>query len=181
VTSDFSLAKNLTSLKLSGNLLSGTLDTPFAQMTWLVQLNLAGNVFTGSIPTVMGSFTSLKVLNLGRNLLEGTVPPSFSSLVSLVELGLQGTGLKGELPESLFSATRNLQVIRLEDNAFVGQFPLLVSIPTLKELYFSNNYFSGLPINGFQNLPVLSVIDGSNNNVSSLTISVEYMLLFSLL
>ncbi|XP_062148590.1 probable LRR receptor-like serine/threonine-protein kinase At5g63710 isoform X3 [Alnus glutinosa] len=95
--------KFLVSLELQNNNLSGVLPDYLANMTHLQNINLANNNFHGSIPVPWGQLSSLKHLVLRGNHLSGPIPDSIANITGLTELDLSSNGLSGRIPVQLFS------------------------------------------------------------------------------
>ena len=114
----FGNLSKLVHLDLSGNALSGTLDTDsFVQLTSLVTLNLSFNRFEGTIPDAFQRYQQLTVLNLSGNCLTGELPLSLSCLVELQELKLYCNQLTGVIPNTM-SALQNLVKVNLSQNRY---------------------------------------------------------------
>lgn len=113
---------SLTSLRLSGNRLTGVLPSSFrdsmVQVLWLN--NQDGGGMSGPID-VVGAMVGLTQLWLHGNQFTGSIPDSIGDLTSLRQLNLNGNRLVGQIPQSL--ANMHLQVLDLNNNMFMGSIP----------------------------------------------------------
>lgn len=92
--------KNLLSLDISGNRLSGPLAVEaFTGMDFLTSLNLSKNEINGSLPSDLAKMKRLSLLDLSNNHLTGKIPGSFGNFSSLKHLNLSFNHLEGHVPE----------------------------------------------------------------------------------
>ncbi|XP_011094724.1 probable LRR receptor-like serine/threonine-protein kinase At1g67720 [Sesamum indicum] len=92
----------VTSIKLSGKNLSGSIPAQFTNLDGLVELWLDNNSLSGSIPDFSGC-PNLKRIHLENNQLTGDLPASLADLSSLRELYVQNNMLSGEVPSALLN------------------------------------------------------------------------------
>ncbi|XP_057778995.1 probable LRR receptor-like serine/threonine-protein kinase At1g67720 [Salvia miltiorrhiza] len=92
----------ITSIKLSGKNLSGTIPVEFTKLGGLVQLWLDNNSLSGPIPDFSGC-PNLKIIHLEDNQLNGELPPSLADLSNLRELYVQDNLLTGKIPSGLLN------------------------------------------------------------------------------
>ncbi|KAI3447623.1 hypothetical protein Pfo_004288 [Paulownia fortunei] len=90
----------ITSIKLSGKNLTGTIPIELTKLSGLVELWLDNNSLSGSIPNFSGC-PNLKKIHLEDNQLTGELPSSLADLSNLVELYVQNNMLSGEVPSGL--------------------------------------------------------------------------------
>ncbi|XP_061349326.1 receptor-like kinase TMK3 [Gastrolobium bilobum] len=113
---------SLTSLRLSGNRLSGSIPATFTQSSiqvlWLNDQE--GGGLSGPID-VIASMTFLRQLWLHGNQFTGTIPQNIGNLTSLQELNLNSNQLVGLIPESL--ADMDLEILVLNNNKLMGPIP----------------------------------------------------------
>ncbi|CAL9762605.1 unnamed protein product [Musa acuminata subsp. burmannicoides] len=185
---------NLTTLKLSMNLLEGPIPRSLSSIfptQELELLDLSHNQINGSIPSFMCNLRQLHILdlsdnqisdeipccwqvpnflsyiNLANNKLSGEIPSSIGKLTRLESLHLNNNSLHGHLPLSLKSCSR-LIFLDLGDNKFSGNIPMWIAqnFRNLKVLRLCSNMFSGnIPIELGQ-LFYLHVIDLAKNKLS---------------
>ncbi|XP_016648365.1 PREDICTED: receptor-like protein 12 isoform X2 [Prunus mume] len=161
--------ENLTQLiyvDLSMNKFNGSV--PFFSMAKnLTQINLSSNLLTGQINSYhWENLTNLVFLDLRYNLLNGTIPPSLFSLSLLQKLQLSNNQFSGQLLE--FATISVLDTLDLSSNKLEGPIPM--SIFNLRELLIlslsSNNFSGSFPLNGLPQLKNLSSLDLSYNSLS---------------
>ncbi|KAG4976797.1 hypothetical protein JHK82_036083 [Glycine max] len=119
----------------------------------LEEVTLSRNNLSGEIPSSLGLLRNLKVLDLSGNKFEQCLPHSLGNLSHLLKLDLSFNGFSCRIPESL----RGLQSLHFLDLSFnrFGNFgvPLFLrEIPTLKEVYLSGNFLSGVIPEIWENL-----------------------------
>ncbi|CAN6219516.1 unnamed protein product [Urochloa humidicola] len=153
----------VTTIKLSGMRLNGTLGYNMNQLTSLIQLdmsnnylggsdipynlppnleslNLAGNNFTGTVPYSISQMVALRDLNLGRNQLS-YANDMFNQLTNLTALDLSYNNFSGNIPQS-FNSLSSLKTLYLQNNKFSGSIDVLANLP-LTDLNVENNQFTG--------------------------------------
>ncbi|CAG9463910.1 unnamed protein product [Pedinophyceae sp. YPF-701] len=113
--------------------------------TGLETLNLAGLCIGGQLPVELADAVLLRLLDLSSNRFEGPLPESgehkWSEHAFLTDMAIHLNGFTGSLPDSLGKGAHRLQ-----------------------RLVFRNNDFDVIPASLAQ-LPYMSVLDGTNNNV----------------
>ena len=70
-------------LRLSNNLLTGTLPAAVFNLTSLLTLQLANNSFQGTLSDQVGQLRLLQTLDLSDNRLSGSLPPSIANATAL--------------------------------------------------------------------------------------------------
>ncbi|KZV31402.1 putative LRR receptor-like serine/threonine-protein kinase [Dorcoceras hygrometricum] len=161
------LSKNLVSLRLGDNELSGGLSVGFENLVNLTELQLQNNRFTGTIPTTLGNLSKLQLMDLSGNELLGCIPPSLSKLSRLYSLHLEKNHLNGSISSS-FGNFQYLQQLDLSENQLTGAIPEnVMSLSSLTlSMNLAHNQLSGaLPsqVGGLKNLEYLDV---SENELS---------------
>ncbi|KAG1355070.1 receptor-like protein EIX1 [Cocos nucifera] len=150
----------LESLHLSNNNLSGELPLSMKGCRSLVTLDLGLNGLTGAIPTWIGeSLLSLKILRLRSNRLVGNIPSNLSRLSALQFLDLADNNLSGTIPSS-FGNFIAMKVVRKTHGTRL-----------LKSPDYDENMqviFKGLDIEYISILPLVILMDLSENNLSGM-------------
>ncbi|CAL5407591.1 unnamed protein product [Camellia sinensis] len=144
---------------LSGNRLSGSMDSPFSSSIEyshqkLQVLDLSHNALSGNIPSAVGDFSSLQVLNLSRNSLDGGIPASIGGLKALDTLDLSENSLSGSIPLEIGGAI-SLKELNLEKNALAGTIPASIQNSSSLSLFYSammTNHTKDIPILSRNNL-----------------------------
>lgn len=160
----------LVSLSLASNNFNGPIPPSIGKMTNLFLLDLTDNKLSGTIPVSDGTSPGLDLLlkarhfHLGKNQFTGGIPSNlFSSNMSLIHVLFDSNQLSGSFPSTL-KLVQTLEVIRLDRNSLTG--PILfnfTSLPSLSELYLSNNKFSG-SMPDLSGMKALTYVDMSNNS-----------------
>ncbi|XP_021820459.1 receptor-like protein 12 [Prunus avium] len=129
----FSMAKNLTLINLSSNLLTGQINSSnWENLTNLENLDLRFNLLNGTIPPSLFSLSLLQKLQLSNNQFSGQLPVFGGGIFLLDTLDLSSNKLEGPIPMSIFNLT-GLKILSLSSNNFSGSFPLEL-LPQLKNL-----------------------------------------------
>jgi len=130
-------------LNMNWNLLKGQLPRELRCLESLTSLNLSGNQLTGSLdPESFECLVALKTLDLSFNLLDGSIPNVFNHMKKLSMLNLSGNRLTGCLPESL-SCLRGLEILKLNGNMLTGEIPdSFTCLTHLVEVNLSQNQFT---------------------------------------
>ncbi|KAL5720183.1 non-specific serine/threonine protein kinase [Ranunculus cassubicifolius] len=115
------ISNQLTNLYLSNNLISGNIPTGIENLQNLIILSLHVNSFTGHIPTTIGNLQKLQILSLKENRLSGEIPSTLRNMSSLFGLDLQNNKLTGNIAPAL--RNQNLKQLYLSQNKFTGPIP----------------------------------------------------------
>ncbi|CAL5343759.1 unnamed protein product [Camellia sinensis] len=156
---------------LSGNRLSGSMDSPFSSSIEYSQqklqvLDLSHNALSGNIPSAVGDFSSLQVLNLSRNSLDGGIPASIGGLKALDTLDLSENSLSGSIPLEIGGAI-SLKELNLEKNALAGTIPASIqNCLSLSLLILSSNNLVGPIPAAIAKLTNLQIVDLSFNKLT---------------
>ncbi|XP_066377507.1 protein STRUBBELIG-RECEPTOR FAMILY 8-like [Miscanthus floridulus] len=152
----------VTSIKLSGMELNGTLGYQLSSLQALKTMDLSNNYLHDSIPYQLPS--NLTYLNLAKNNFSGNLPYSISNLVSLEYLNLSHNSLFQEIGE-LFGSLNSLSELDVSFNNLTGNLPFSMgSLSKLSSLNIANYNFSGMIPQGFSSIPNLIV--GGNSFVN---------------
>ncbi|KAG8089540.1 hypothetical protein GUJ93_ZPchr0011g28638 [Zizania palustris] len=167
-----SFSQSLYSIRLGGNLLSGSIPESIGNVIGLLHLVLDGNNLAGSIPWQLSKCKKLELIDLSSNQLQGHVPSELGNLEQLVALKLHTNNLSGELVhrrttfQSYHSVTEALllgfawqQAQRC--NSIVDQLAEVSDHPRL-----GNNELTGASPTSIGALLQLELLDLSQNNLS---------------
>ncbi|KAG6778695.1 hypothetical protein POTOM_015038 [Populus tomentosa] len=140
---------NITSLKLNGLNLGGTLNSDFGLFTSIVEIDISDNHIGGDIPLSLPSTLRNLCVNLNlafisglanqfslaRNQFSGRIPDTLYSLTQLLDLSFHNNLLSGEIPD-VFPEMTSLINMDLSGNNLSGQLPpsmgILSSLTTLE-------------------------------------------------
>lgn len=162
---DIGACDNLSTLDLTGNMLSGTLDpSSLSDLQKLSVLNLSCNNITGEIPDIFNIVKRLTVLNLSCNSFYGELPPTLSCLKNLEELKLQNNNLVGDIHES-FSSLLSLTDVNLANNSFSSGANAFNFCTKLKRLVLNNNCLENHLHPSISNLRSLDLCYMHNNKL----------------
>ncbi|MQL89252.1 hypothetical protein Taro_021822 [Colocasia esculenta] len=159
--------RNLTSLDLSGNMISGRLLN-FSGLESMGYLNLSGNQIQGS---VMGVFQGpLQLIDLSSNQLQGHISQVTSNSSfnwsGLVYLDLSRNHLSGEFFPNLNEA-HSLKHLDLAGNRFSPQkFPSIAYLTSLEYLNLSGTGLTGKIPAEISRLVSLTTLDLSRNRLT---------------
>jgi Leucine-rich repeat (LRR) protein len=160
--------RNLVSLDLGTNFLTGPIPESIGQLNKLQSLHLNNNNLTGTLPSAIENCTNLRQLNLRENNLTGNLQfINFTKLSSLQLLDLFHNSFTGEIPESIYTC-KNLDALRLSGNNLSGQIsPDIVNLKALS--------FLSLSVNNFVNLTGTLQILSKCTNLSTLLMSKSFI------
>ncbi|XP_031265021.1 receptor-like protein EIX1 [Pistacia vera] len=166
LNNQFGQYKNLGSLSLTLNSISGLIPSSLGELSSLEVLDLSNNELNGSIPSSLGALSFLKDLDFSGNKLNGPVPPSLGELSSLEVLNLYDNELNDPVPSSL-GALSSLEALHLSNNKLNGPIPsALGALSSLKDLDLSNNKLNGQIPSSLEALSSLKDLDLSNNKLN---------------
>ncbi|CAK7327378.1 unnamed protein product [Dovyalis caffra] len=145
---------SLTDLDLSGNSLNGSLPPFISRLKNLGTLVLSNNLLSGNID-IPWKEMSLSTIDLSRNNLSGDIPDSICFSPYLEVLKLFSNNFSGELSPSLQNCT-GLSLLDLGENKFSGTIPKWVgdNLSILSELGLRGN----MSVETFQSNYVISLI-----------------------
>ncbi|MQL95275.1 hypothetical protein Taro_027941 [Colocasia esculenta] len=156
---------NLTMLRLSTNLLTGTLPASIGNLQNLRSLELGDNKFAGGIPSSFGKLSQLTVLSLGGNELEGSIPVSLGYYKNLLSLNLSHNNLSGVVPREVLSLSSLSNYLDLSHNNLAGSLPSEVrNLRNLNKLDVSENRLAGKFPDGIGECQVLQYLHMEGNN-----------------
>ena len=154
----------LTVLELNRNFLSGQLPASLAKLKKLTKLSLGGNKLSGAIPVEFGDLSELEFLWLDFNEFSGAIPPTLAKLQNLRELGLGENNLTEG--HGVVSQLVALEKFWLHDNSFSGSLPDLSALPNLNFVNLRGNYLEGSIPSSYGERPNLEVLLLDNNRLT---------------
>ncbi|XP_010511092.1 PREDICTED: probable leucine-rich repeat receptor-like protein kinase At1g35710 isoform X3 [Camelina sativa] len=150
----------------SSSLLNLSLFYPFEELQTLNLSNLGCQGWFDDINGYksLGRLKSLEILDLSNNGVNNSILPFLSTASSLKTLILHGNFMEGTFPIKELKNLRNLELLDLSENKFVGPVPDLANFRNLQGLDLSDNEFSGsLEKKGLCQLKNLLELDLSQN------------------
>jgi len=134
--------KNLGTLVLSNNLLSGNINIPWEEMS-LSHLDLSRNNLFGDIPDSICFSPYLQVLKLLGNNFSGELSPSLQNCTGLILLDVGENRLSGSITEWVGDNLSILSALGLRGSMFSGNIPgQLCRLPHLDILDLAHNHLS---------------------------------------
>jgi len=133
---------------------------PFKPLNWNVNSSICTSWNGVTCSEDRSQIIAIRLPGFGFN---GTIPANtISKIKGLQKLSLRSNNIIGPLPD--FAVWKNLSVVNLSNNRFIGEIPLSLSnLSHLAYLNLANNALSGeIPD---INLPLLKQLNLSNNNL----------------
>ncbi|RZC54369.1 hypothetical protein C5167_013221 [Papaver somniferum] len=158
----------LKGLALSGNNFTGTLPATFANLKDMIDL-IAGTNFSGKIPDFIGNWTKLLRLDMRGTSMEGPIPSTIFRLKNLTTLRI--SDLKGpNMPFPDLRDMNSMQLLELRNCLIYGSIPsnIVEIMPGLKKLDLSFNGLTG-DIQSLQEIPSLQNMYLTNNSLTGQT------------
>ncbi|KAI3962677.1 hypothetical protein MKW92_006106 [Papaver armeniacum] len=156
----------LQKLKISGNLVIGSILHLISNAPLLVRLSAADCSIQGSLPSSFYNLSQLQYLDLYDNSITGDIHSLISKLKYLYHLDLSRNNFHGSLSSSLYNLSQ-LLYLGLSYNSITGD--IHSSISNLKYLYhldLSRNNFHGSLSSSLYNLSQLQYLDLSYNSIT---------------
>ncbi|XP_010468302.1 PREDICTED: receptor-like protein kinase HAIKU2 [Camelina sativa] len=161
--SELRFLKNLVSLGLFENRLTGEIPKEFGDFKSLVALSLYRNQLTGKLPKRLGSWTGFKHIDVSENFLEGQIPPDMCKKGVMTHLLMLRNRFTGQFPES-YAKCKTLIRIRVSNNSLSRVIPSGIwGLPNLQFLDLASNRFEGNLTDDIGNAKSLGSLDLSNN------------------
>ncbi|CAN7112032.1 unnamed protein product [Brassica rapa subsp. narinosa] len=155
--------KNLVSLGLYENRLTGVIPREFGDFKSLAALSLYRNKLTGKLPEKLGSWTGFSYIDVSENFLEGQIPPDMCKKGAMTHLLMLQNRFTGQFPES-YAECKTLIRIRVSNNSLSGVVPYRIwGLPNLQFLDLASNRFEGHFTDDIGNAKSLGSLDLSSN------------------
>eukprot|EP00545_Synedropsis_sp_CCMP1620_P007559 CAMPEP_0119003380 /NCGR_PEP_ID=MMETSP1176-20130426/527_1 /TAXON_ID=265551 /ORGANISM="Synedropsis recta cf, Strain CCMP1620" /LENGTH=426 /DNA_ID=CAMNT_0006954979 /DNA_START=169 /DNA_END=1449 /DNA_ORIENTATION=+ len=160
----------LTKLRLSYNLIGGSLDAQmFRGLSKLTHLEVESNFLTGNIPNAIGNLENLVYLYMRRNSMKFNLNfVKTGKLKNLFALWLDANTITGTLPTQLGELTE-LASLSITNGTLTGTIPTeLGSITSLRRLWlYGNNLFGTIPTE-LTKLTDLEVLELQRNRLTGI-------------
>nr|XP_043607070.1 receptor protein-tyrosine kinase CEPR2 isoform X2 [Erigeron canadensis] len=135
--------KNLWKIELFGNRLTGVIPPQLAQLNLLQEFDISANQMHGQLPTDIGNMNNLTVFQCFMNQFSGQLPPGFGDMQHLKGFSIYRNNFSGNFPRN-FAKFAPLVEIDISENNFSGGFPkFLCGGGVLEKLLALGNDFSG--------------------------------------
>ncbi|KAL5543251.1 hypothetical protein UlMin_010961 [Ulmus minor] len=165
----------LAGLDLSRNMLHGQIPHCWADSLRIEYIDLSSNQLSGTIP---GSLCNLplQLLHVNNNNLSGTLPLALRNCTQLSSMDLGENRLSGVIPTWIGENNLYLQILRLRENTFTGSIPLsLCRLSRLQILDIACNHLIGRIPLCFNNLSQMTTTGNEGASWFSLDKVVEVM------
>ena len=140
----------------------------------IYSISLANNNLTGYIPEEIGELNNLRQLYLAFNNLGGAIPESIGHLKNLQNFSLLDNKIEGQIPESI-GELKELNYLTLVDNRITGAIPSSIcNLEKLKEVGLDNNRLRGELPKNMGNMTALEIFDIGNYSHSAGGGSVDF-------
>ncbi|GLJ43849.1 hypothetical protein SUGI_0913870 [Cryptomeria japonica] len=166
LTSAICTLPNLTVLTLQANAFRGPFPNALLHCRRLRKLDLSQNQFSGMLPSHISELSKLRVLNLAHNAFSGSIPLAFGMLPKLQALFFHENSLSGPFPKFVGNL-KSLTNFTISSNPLrLGVLPReLANLKKLQELLLYNCSLQGGIPNFLGNLTQLKSLDMSHNNL----------------
>ncbi|TKW08570.1 hypothetical protein SEVIR_6G033378v4 [Setaria viridis] len=104
------------------NMLTGSLPSEVGHLKNLMTLDVSGNRLTGEIPNSLGDCQILQYCIMKENMFQGKIPESLGQLKALLVLDLSRNNLSGHIPD-FFGNVKGLEELNISFNNFDGEVP----------------------------------------------------------
>ena len=164
----------VTSLRLEGNNLSGSIPDILGNLRYLQSLDLSNNNLSGGLPASLGQLQDLSQIVVNNAGLLGVLDASFGQLTRLETIDLSGNRLSGDM--STFAGMSELKFLDIAGNAISGNFPSGEIWPAAEHINLSSNALSGELPSSISASPKLRFLNLRGNSISGrLPASLEYL------
>jgi len=157
---DGTILPDLFQLKLSTNMLTGTIPSSVGSLSNMITFSASINQMSGTIPSEIGRLPKLEHFDISSNRFHGTLPRDVTNHSSLMLLSVFKNDLSGTIPNA-FGA--QLESILLNKNRFTGTIPSSIATPSLISLNLCQNRLVGTIPRSLGFASSLSVLDLSSN------------------
>lgn len=152
----------ITSLRLPGRGLDGTVPLEIGNLTCLEVLDLSSNSIKGDLPQEVANLTKLKELNLSTNKFVGAISKNITQLTNLTKLDLQQN--RFNLFPAEICQLQKLEYLHLAYNELSSMPGEISQMSGLEFLYLDNNQLTEFPT-GLENTPKLQYFHANNNKI----------------
>ncbi|KAF8410296.1 hypothetical protein HHK36_002822 [Tetracentron sinense] len=164
--SELKFLKNLVSLQLFENQLSGEIPDEFGDFKFLVNLSLYANNLIGTLPQKLGSWADFDFIDVSENFLTGSIPPDMCKNGKMHQLLMLQNKFTGEIPAS-YASCQSLRRFRVKNNSLSGTVPAGIwGLPNVNIIDLTSNQFEGPMTADIGNAKFLTQLFISNNRLS---------------
>ncbi|XP_027922462.1 receptor-like protein EIX2 [Vigna unguiculata] len=148
--------KDMRTLDLSNNEITGQLPECWEHLSSLVFLDLRNNKLSGKIPQSMGTLVNLQALVLRNNNFRGELPLTLKNCSSLDLLDVSKNLLSGPIPSWIGENMEQMKILSLRVNHFFGSVPVqLCYLSQIQVFDLSQNNLTGEIPTCFRNFTTL--------------------------
>lgn len=159
-------SKRVSKILMEESNLDGTIPHEIGLLSHMEVFNLSGNNLVGTIPLSIGGIDPLKRVDLSYNDISGEIPPTVAMLLNLVELNLSFNSLVGGDGSVALNDLPSLKEVYLSNNRIDGELGPLVQSSSLHVIDLSSNLIEGAIPRNFGESNNLKILNLSANSIS---------------
>ncbi|CAL2235881.1 unnamed protein product [Prunus armeniaca] len=164
--SEVGFLKNIVSLQLYNNGLSGEVPAEFGEFKKLVNMSLYTNKLTGTLPQKLGSWSKVDFIDVSENFLTGTIPPDMCKMGTMRGLLFLQNKFTGEIPQN-YAKCSTLKRFRVKYNSLSGVVPAGIwGLPNAEIIDLTSNQFEGMITSDIKSAKMLAQLFVSYNRLS---------------
>ncbi|XP_062078229.1 receptor-like protein kinase 7 [Humulus lupulus] len=164
--SELKFLRNLVSLHLYKNSLSGEIPAEFGEFKRLMSLSLYSNNLTGPLPQKLGSWADFDMIEVSENFLTGPIPPDMCKRGTMKKILMLQNNFTGEIPES-YANCLSLARFRVGKNSLTGKVPAGIwGLPAVNLIDIEFNQLEGPITSDIKTAKNLTELLAGNNRLN---------------